>query len=168
MPESPPEVSDPLGTSQPQRRVVLRRLERVDEGVVVGDGDDLVVSLSSPLAMLGLWRVPADGKAVRLRSPLDGEVVALAGIGDRVRAEFEKQVLADVPQQIEERVQRMIDWLVEAMPQQQVDRLVVVVDTPHFSIVGRVAAVCWVQVVPSRAKTYAAPELALELSLLAV
>ena len=33
--------------------------------------------------------------------------------GDRVRAQFEKQVLADVPQQIEERVQRMIDWLVE-------------------------------------------------------
>jgi small GTP-binding protein len=33
--------------------------------------------------------------------------------GDRVRAQFEKQVLADVPQQIEERVQRLIDWLVE-------------------------------------------------------
>jgi hypothetical protein len=33
--------------------------------------------------------------------------------GDRVRAQFEKQVLADVPQQIEECVQRMIDWLVE-------------------------------------------------------
>jgi small GTP-binding protein len=33
--------------------------------------------------------------------------------GDRVRALFEKQVLADVPQQIEERVQRMIDWLVD-------------------------------------------------------
>jgi len=33
--------------------------------------------------------------------------------GDKVRAEFERKVLADVPQQIEERVQRMIDWLVE-------------------------------------------------------
>ncbi len=33
--------------------------------------------------------------------------------GDRVRAQFEKQVLADVPQQIEEQVQRMIDWLVQ-------------------------------------------------------
>jgi hypothetical protein len=33
--------------------------------------------------------------------------------GDRVRAQFEKQVLADVPQQIEVCVQRMIDWLVE-------------------------------------------------------
>ncbi len=33
--------------------------------------------------------------------------------GDRVRAQFEKQVLTDVPQQIEERVQRLIDWLVE-------------------------------------------------------
>jgi small GTP-binding protein len=33
--------------------------------------------------------------------------------GDRVRAQFEKQVLADVPQQIEERVHRLIDWLVE-------------------------------------------------------
>ena len=33
--------------------------------------------------------------------------------GDKVRAQFEKHVLADVPQQIEERVQRMIDWLVE-------------------------------------------------------
>ncbi len=33
--------------------------------------------------------------------------------GDRVRAQFEKQVLADVPQQIEDRVQRLIDWLVE-------------------------------------------------------
>ncbi len=33
--------------------------------------------------------------------------------GDRVRAQFEKQVLADVPQQIEDQVQRMIDWLVQ-------------------------------------------------------
>ncbi len=33
--------------------------------------------------------------------------------GDRVRAQFEKQVLADVPQQIEERVHHLIDWLVE-------------------------------------------------------
>ncbi|MGE5463709.1 MAG: dynamin family protein, partial [Syntrophothermus sp.] len=33
--------------------------------------------------------------------------------GDRVRAEFEKRVLADVPKQIEEQVQRMIDWLVQ-------------------------------------------------------
>ena len=33
--------------------------------------------------------------------------------GDRVRAQFEKVVLADVPQQIEDRVQRMIDWLVD-------------------------------------------------------
>ena len=33
--------------------------------------------------------------------------------GDRVRAQFEKQVLADVPQQIEEQVQRLIDWLVQ-------------------------------------------------------
>ena len=33
--------------------------------------------------------------------------------GDKVRAEFEKRVLADVPRQIEEQVQRMIDWLVQ-------------------------------------------------------
>ena len=33
--------------------------------------------------------------------------------GDRVRAQFEKQVLADVPQQIEDHVQRLIDWLVQ-------------------------------------------------------
>ncbi|MBC7878529.1 MAG: dynamin family protein [Anaerolineales bacterium] len=33
--------------------------------------------------------------------------------GDRVRAEFEKHVLADVPQQIEDQVQRLIDWLVQ-------------------------------------------------------
>jgi small GTP-binding protein len=33
--------------------------------------------------------------------------------GDRVRAQFEQQVLADVPQQIDNRVQRMIDWLIE-------------------------------------------------------
>jgi len=33
--------------------------------------------------------------------------------GDKVRAQFEKQVLADVPQQIEDQVQRMIDWLVQ-------------------------------------------------------
>ncbi len=32
--------------------------------------------------------------------------------GDKVRAEFEKYVLDDVPQQIEEQVQRLIDWLV--------------------------------------------------------
>lgn len=33
--------------------------------------------------------------------------------GDRVRADFEKQVLADVPQQIEDQVQHLIDWLVQ-------------------------------------------------------
>lgn len=33
--------------------------------------------------------------------------------GDRVRAEFEKRVLAEVPQQIEDQVQRLIDWLVQ-------------------------------------------------------
>lgn len=33
--------------------------------------------------------------------------------GDKVRADFEKHVLADVPQQIEEQVQRLIDWLVQ-------------------------------------------------------
>jgi small GTP-binding protein len=33
--------------------------------------------------------------------------------GDKVRAEFEKRVLSDVPQQIEDQVQRLIDWLVQ-------------------------------------------------------
>ena len=33
--------------------------------------------------------------------------------GDKVRAQFEKHVLADVPQQIEDQVQRLIDWLVQ-------------------------------------------------------
>ncbi len=33
--------------------------------------------------------------------------------GDKVRAQFEKQVLADVPKQIEDQVQRLIDWLVQ-------------------------------------------------------
>lgn len=33
--------------------------------------------------------------------------------GDRVRAQFEEQVLADVPRQIEDQVQRLIDWLVD-------------------------------------------------------
>ena len=33
--------------------------------------------------------------------------------GDKIRAEFEKLVLADVPQQIQEQVQRLIDWLVQ-------------------------------------------------------
>jgi small GTP-binding protein len=33
--------------------------------------------------------------------------------GDKVRAEFEKHVLADVPQQIEDQVQHLIDWLVQ-------------------------------------------------------
>jgi small GTP-binding protein len=33
--------------------------------------------------------------------------------GDKVRAEFEQQVLAEVPQQIEDQVHRMIDWLVQ-------------------------------------------------------
>ncbi len=39
-------------------------------------------------------------------------VVGLAR-GDKVRAAFEKQVLADVPQQIESLVARLIDWLVD-------------------------------------------------------
>jgi len=33
--------------------------------------------------------------------------------GDKVRAQFEKQVLTDVPHQIEDQVQRLIDWLVQ-------------------------------------------------------
>jgi len=33
--------------------------------------------------------------------------------GDKVRAEFEKKVLTDVPQQIESQVQYLIDWLVQ-------------------------------------------------------
>jgi small GTP-binding protein len=33
--------------------------------------------------------------------------------GDKVRAEFETKVLAEVPQQIEDQVQRLIDWLVQ-------------------------------------------------------
>jgi small GTP-binding protein len=33
--------------------------------------------------------------------------------GDKVRAQFEKQVLSDVPQQIDDQVQRLIDWLVQ-------------------------------------------------------
>jgi hypothetical protein len=33
--------------------------------------------------------------------------------GERVRAEFEERVIADTPQQIERRVQAIIDWLVE-------------------------------------------------------
>jgi hypothetical protein len=33
--------------------------------------------------------------------------------GDAVRARFERQVLADVPRQIEEKVRRLIDWLVD-------------------------------------------------------
>lgn len=33
--------------------------------------------------------------------------------GDQVRVQFEQQVLADVPQQIESQIQRMIDWLVQ-------------------------------------------------------
>jgi small GTP-binding protein len=33
--------------------------------------------------------------------------------GDKVRSEFEERVLADVPRQIEDQVQRLIDWLVQ-------------------------------------------------------
>jgi len=33
--------------------------------------------------------------------------------GDKVRTQFEQQVLADVPKQVEEQVQRTIDWLVD-------------------------------------------------------
>ena len=33
--------------------------------------------------------------------------------GDKVRAQFEEHVLADVPKQIEDQVQRLIDWLVQ-------------------------------------------------------
>ena len=33
--------------------------------------------------------------------------------GDKVRAEFERRVLADVPKQVEEQVQRLIDWMVQ-------------------------------------------------------
>ncbi len=44
--------------------------------------------------------------------------IAQLARGDRVRAEFEQHVLADVPQQIETHVQRLIDWLVNQDLQQ--------------------------------------------------
>jgi small GTP-binding protein len=39
--------------------------------------------------------------------------IATLARGDRVRAEFERDVLADVPRQIEAHIQRLIDWLVQ-------------------------------------------------------
>ncbi|MCC6192776.1 MAG: dynamin family protein, partial [Anaerolineales bacterium] len=39
--------------------------------------------------------------------------IASLARGDRVRTDFEREVLADVPHQVEDRVRRLIDWLVQ-------------------------------------------------------
>ena len=84
------------------------------EGVLTTFGQDLRGELGPRLAEVEsiLVRMQERGldffdSTLRLTN-----IVNLAR-GDRVRAEFEQRVLADVPKQIEERVQRLIDWLVQ-------------------------------------------------------
>jgi hypothetical protein len=84
------------------------------EGLVAGYERDLNAELEPRLAEVDniLHRMQERGidffdSTMRIQN-----IMNLAR-GDRVRSRFEEYVLDDVPQQIEERVQRVIDWLVE-------------------------------------------------------
>jgi small GTP-binding protein len=84
------------------------------ESVIAAYDQELRSELSPRLAEVEniLGRLQARGLDF-FDSTLRLTKIAELARGDRVRAQFEKQVLADVPQQIEARVQRLIDWLVE-------------------------------------------------------
>lgn len=84
------------------------------ESVIAGYEKDLKDELGPRLAEVEniLTRMEARGvdffdNTIRLTK------IADLARGDKVRAQFEQKVLSDVPQQIEGRVQRLIDWLVE-------------------------------------------------------
>jgi small GTP-binding protein len=84
------------------------------EGVLTSYAAELKSELGPRLAEIEniLVRLQERGLDFFDRTMRLTNIAALAR-GDRVRAEFEKDVLADVPKQIEERVQRLIDWLVQ-------------------------------------------------------
>lgn len=84
------------------------------ESVIAGYEKDLKDELGPRLAEVEniLTRMEARGvdffdNTIRLTK------IADLARGDKVRAQFEQKVLSDVPQQIEDRVHRLIDWLVE-------------------------------------------------------
>jgi small GTP-binding protein len=84
------------------------------EAVITGYERELKAELPSRLAEIDniLARLKERGldffdSTIRLTRIMD------LSRGDKVRAEFERQVLADVPGQIDERVHRLIDWLVD-------------------------------------------------------
>jgi small GTP-binding protein len=99
------------------------------QGQALGDDMETVVALEGVLATyahdlegeLGPRLAEIENILVRMQergldffdSTLRLTNIANLARGARVRADFEKRVLADVPKQIEERVQRLIDWLVQ-------------------------------------------------------
>src|SRR5579859_590914 len=125
-------LSNPLGVAEhvigEARRTAAAEAETLSEdtrtamaleGVLAAFNQDLHAELSPRLAEVEniLVRMQERGldffdNTLRLTN------IANLARGDRVRADFEKRVLADVPKQIEERVQRLIDWLVQKDQQQ--------------------------------------------------
>ncbi|MCL4489344.1 MAG: dynamin family protein [Chloroflexi bacterium] len=84
------------------------------EAVISGYEHDLGSELDPRLAEIDniLFRMQERGLDFFDRTLRLTNIAALAR-GDKIRAEFERQVLADVSQQIEGKVQRVIDWLVD-------------------------------------------------------
>ncbi len=84
------------------------------QGVISGYEHDLNTELAPRLAEIDniLFRLQERGLDFFDRTMRLTNIVGLAR-GDRIRAEFEREVLADVPQQVEDKVHRLIDWLVD-------------------------------------------------------
>ena len=103
-------------TAQAQSETLAEDAETVSalEGVINAYDQDLRSELAPRLSEIEniLVRLQERGldffdSTMRLTN------IAQLARGDQVRRQFETQVLADVPRQIEERVQRLIDWLVQ-------------------------------------------------------
>jgi small GTP-binding protein len=120
-------LTNPLGVAD--HIIAQAQTAAVSQEEALGDDTETVTALETVLtayerdlhAELGPRLAEIENILVRLQERgLDffDRTLRLTNIanltrGDRVRADFEREVLADVPRQIEERVHRLIDWLVQ-------------------------------------------------------
>jgi small GTP-binding protein len=114
-------IADVRGASTQQADALSEDAETVAalEGLIGAYEHDLRAELGPRLAEIEniLVRLQERGldffdRVMRLTN------IATLARGEQVRRQFEQEVLADVPRQIEERVQRLIDWLVHKDLQQ--------------------------------------------------
>lgn len=104
------------GEAQAQAEALSEDTETVGalESVLAGYERDLRTELAPRLAEIEniLMRLQERGLDFFDRVMRLTNILNLAR-GDQIRRQFEAEVLADVPRQVEDRVQRLIDWLVQ-------------------------------------------------------